>query len=51
MKKEAIFILLTKKYNSDSYSYGDQINSESDDWESSSDFVNSELIPDSSNDD
>ena len=45
------FHFTDKKYNSDSYSYGDQIDSESDDWESSSDFVNSGLILDFSNDD
>ena len=44
------FHFTDKKYNIDSYSYGDQIDSESDDWERSLDFVNSELISDSGND-
>ena len=34
----------------DSYSYGDQTGGESDDWEPFSDFVDSKLIADWSND-
>ena len=40
-----------KNYNIDSYSYGDQTDSESDDCERLSEFVDSELISDSDNDD
>ena len=50
--KKAIFVSFTgKSYNIDSYSYGDQIDSESDDWERFSNLIDSELISDSSNDD
>ena len=44
-------LLYGQNYNIDSCSYGDQTESESDDWERFSDFVDSELIFDSSNDD
>ena len=50
--KKAIFVSFTgKSYNIDSCSYGDQIDSESDDWERFSNLIDSELISDSSNDD
>ena len=43
--------MTNKNYNIDSYSYGDQTDSESDDWEHFSDFEDSELIFHSSDDD
>ena len=45
------FCFTGKSYNIDSYSHGDQTDCESDDWERFSDFVDSELLSDSSNDD
>ena len=51
-EKKVIFVNFTdKSYNIDSYLYGDQTDNESDHWERFSDFVDSELISDSSNDD
>ena len=45
------FCFTGKSYNIDLYSHRDQTDSESDDWERFSDFVDSELLSDSSNDD
>ena len=45
------FCFTDKNCNIDSYFYGDQTDAESDDWEHFLDFVDSELISDSSNDD
>ena len=45
------FCFTDKNCNIDSYFYGDQTDAESDDWEDFLDFVDSELISDSSNDD
>ena len=50
-QEKSNFRFIDKNYNIDSYSYGDQTDSESDDWERFSDFVDSGLISDSSNDD
>ena len=49
IKRKVIFVNFTD--NIDSYSYGDQTDNESNHWERFSDFVDLELISDSSNDD
>ena len=49
-QEKSNFHFTDKNYNIDSYSCGDQTDSKSDDWERFSDFVDSELISDSSND-
>ena len=50
-QEKSNFCFTDKNYNIDSYSYRDQTDSESDDWERFSDFVDFELISGSSNDD
>ena len=45
------FLLTCKIDEIDSYSYGDQIDSESDDWEHFSNFKDSKVISDISHDD
>ena len=50
-QEKSNFRFIDKKYNIHSYYHGDQTDSESDDWEYFSDFDDSELISDSSDDD
>ena len=50
IKKKSKFRFTDKSYDNESNSYGDQTSSERDDWELLSDFVDSKLISDSSND-
>ena len=50
-QEKSNFRFTDKNYNIDSYSYGDETDSEIDDWERFSDFEDSELISDSSDDD
>ena len=50
-QEKSNFRFTDKNYNIDSYSCGDETDSEIDDWEHFSDFEDSELISDSSDDD
>ena len=50
-QEKSNFRFTDKNYNIDSYSYGDQTDSESDDCERLPEFIDSELISDSNNDD
>ena len=50
-QEKSYFRFTDKNYNIDSYSDEDQTDTENDNWERFSDFIDSELISDSTNDD
>ena len=50
-QEKSNFRFTDKNYNIDSYSDEDQTDTENDNWERFSDFIGSELISDSTNDD